>query len=175
MKKHIEYLRSLNACKKVVTYADQFDSLQAAWDVCERGDWMLWLLGKQAGEISSDSRKHLVWIACQCARLTLKYVPEGEARPLRAIETAEAYTRSEMTLDQVKKAAAAAAYAAAAYTASAYTAAYAAYTAAAYTAAYTAAAAADDARYYTLKLCADIIRANYAQVEIQCDTPEELA
>ena len=136
MKTHIEYLHSSCACNEAVTFADQFDSLQAAWDACERGDWMLWLLGKQAGKIGSDSRKHLVWIACQCARLALKYVPDGETRPLHAIEIAEKYCQGEATLDQVKDAAdtAYAAYAAAAYAAyaaAAYDTAYAAYAAAA--------------------------------------------
>lgn len=38
-------------------------------------------------------RRVAVWCAAQCARTALQYVPEGELRPLRAIEAAEAWAR----------------------------------------------------------------------------------
>ena len=177
MKKHVEYLRSLNACPSAVGYADKFDTLEEAWNACERGDWMLWLVGKlTGGEVGSDSRKKLVGVSCKCARLALPYVSEGETRPLMAIETCEAYTRGEATIDQVVSAARAAndaasdayaaaraaadasyaatvavlAYGAAVFAAAAYAAAYGADAAAAYAAAYAsdAAAYATDAAAY---------------------------
>jgi len=134
MKKHTIYLKKLNACHDAVEWADQFKSMQEVWDNCERGDWMLWLLGKQAGKPGTESRKKLVLTACRCARLTLKYVPKGEKRPLKAIQTAEKYAKGigDVSLQDVRDAAYAAADAAyAAYTAyAAYAAAYAAYAAA---------------------------------------------
>ena len=48
MKPHIKYLRKLEACEAAVVYASQFETLQAAWDNCEREDWMYWLLVKTA-------------------------------------------------------------------------------------------------------------------------------
>jgi len=39
-------LQSINACGEAIRWASDFDNAQAAWDACERGDWMLWLLGK---------------------------------------------------------------------------------------------------------------------------------
>ena len=48
MKPHIKYLRKLRACKAAVAYAQQFGTLQAAWDNCEREDWMYFLLRKTA-------------------------------------------------------------------------------------------------------------------------------
>ena len=97
------------------------------------------------------------------ARTVLDKIPDGEDRPRIAIETAEAWTRGEATLEQVY-ADAAAAYAAA-YTVATYAAAYAAYYAA--YAAYVAAASAayaSNAIYWAhlagapLKLLADIVR-----------------
>jgi len=78
-------------------------------------------------------RRFGVWCACQVAREALRFVPKDEQRPLRAIETAEAWVVGKATTDDVRSASAAAADAYA----------YAAY-AATYGAAY-AVAAADDA------------------------------
>ena len=102
MKTHIEALNDLGACKEAVEYAAQFPSLRAAWDACERGDWMLWLAGRNAGEPGTDGRRPLVLAACACARLSLVHVPQGELRPLKAIETAEAWARGDATLEQVR-------------------------------------------------------------------------
>lgn len=91
-------------------------------------------------------RRFDVWCACAVAREALRFVAEGELRPLRAIETAESWVRGIATAAQVESAAAAAddaayfPYAEAAYAA---TAAYAAaYVAIVESAAYFAASAA---------------------------------
>ena len=134
----VDELRAMDACEDAVEWAGTQPSLAQAWRRCKRGDWMLWLAGRRR-----VPRERLVWIACQCARLSLKYVPLGEDRPRIAIETAEAWTRGEAGLNQVLDAASAsyAAYADAAY-AAAYAASAAAYADAA------AADAAADAAYY---------------------------
>ena len=166
MKTHIKKLKKLHACHEAVEWAEQFNSMQEAWDKCIRGDWMLWLLGKLSGDPDSDSRKELVMIACKCARLALKHVPKGEKRPLKAIKTAEKWTRGKATLQQVRDAAAAAA---AAYAAAAADAAdYAAYAAdyAADAAAYAADAAYAAARSKTLKKCANIVRKHYPVIKL---------
>jgi hypothetical protein len=165
MKTWIDNLIETGACREALEWSKGFDSLEDAWKKCERGDWMLWLAGRLSGSPESDSRKRVVLTACQCARLALPYVTKGEKRPLKTIETAEAWARGEenITLADLRKAYA---YAAAAYAdVAAYDAAYAAY---AYDAAYAAYAAAADAAYdaydarkETLKKCADIVREYY--------------
>ena len=116
MKKHIAYLKKLGACLEAIEWAEQFNSAQEAWDRCERGDFMLWLLGKQSGPPKSKSRKKLVLTACKCARLALRHVPKDEKRPLKAIQTAEKYAKGVkgVSLQDVRNAAAAAAAATAA-------------------------------------------------------------
>ena len=151
MKKHIIKLKRLKACQEAIDYAKGFETLQDAWNACERGDWMLWLVGKQSGKPGSKKRKLLVLTACKCARLSLKYVAKGENRPLKAIETAEGWARGENTLDEVMSAASAA------NAASAASAAYASYAAA-------AASAAATAKKDTLKKCANIVRKNYPKI-----------
>jgi len=130
-----EKLKEINACFDAIQWAENYTSLQKAWDNCERGDWILWLIGKQAGKPESKSRKKLVLTACKCARLALKHVPKNEKRPLKAIQTAEKWAKGDnnISLQDVRSAAA---YAAAAY-------------------------AADAARNKTLKKCANIVRKNY--------------
>jgi len=126
-------LEALHACGDAVEWASQYKGArQRAWEQCERPDWMLWYLGKKVNAGAFD-RKRLVLAACACARTSLKFVPEGENRPLKAIETAESWARGEggVTLADVKLAYAAVATAAvAAYAAAAVAAAYAAYAAA---------------------------------------------
>jgi len=170
----IKKLKSLHPCNEAMEWLKEKPSIKVAWETCERGDWMLWLLGNLSGEVGSKSRKQLVWTACQCARLSLKYVTEGEKRPLITIETAEKYTKGLATLQEVR-AAYADAYANAVYisAAAAYAAATAAYAADAtadgtYTAAaatYAADATADAAaKNKILKQCANIVRENYHKV-----------
>ncbi len=99
-------------------------SHEEIWATCPQGDWLLWLAGK-----ANIDRKVLVMAACACTRLALRFVKEGELRPVKCIETTEAWCRGEATIEQVKEARREAAYA---YAAAA--AAYAADTAAAYAA-----------------------------------------
>jgi hypothetical protein len=128
-------------------------SAKQCWESCERADWLLWVAAR-----ANIDRNALVLAACACARTALKHVPKGEQRPLRAIETAEAWTRGEATIEQVRaardeawryRAAADAAAAAAA----AYAYAYAAADADAYADAYADAAA--DADAYAAAAAAD--------------------
>jgi len=108
-----DQLIKLKACSEAVEWVGK-RSLAKVWRDCQRADWMLWYLHK-----TDCDRKLLVKATCACARTALKYVPRGELRPLRAIETAEAWTQGEATLDQVKTAASAAYAACAVYAADA--------------------------------------------------------
>lgn len=132
-------LAKLGACSEA-RHADDGKSLRQVWNSCDRGGWLLWL----ADKLDID-RKLIVLAACDCARTALKFVPADESRPLRAIETAEAWCRGEAAIEQVNAAYAAAnaAYAAIAADAAASEAA---------NAAYAAYAAAENQ-------CADLVRA----------------
>jgi len=156
----------LAPCSDARKWLNEQNTWQEAWNSCPRADWLLWLIGKD----KSIAKKRIVVCACAIARTSLRFVKEGELRPLIAIETAERWAKGEATLDEVNQSrhgayasnaaypAAAAAYAADAAYAAAYAsnaAAYAAYpdaaayasNAAAYAAAADAADAADAAAY----------------------------
>jgi hypothetical protein len=157
---NLKPILELEPCEDGLEWLKAQPSMSAAWKNCERGDWMLWLLGKLAGPPESASRKKLVLAACACARLSLKYVAEGEESPRLAIETAENWARGEGATLEGVLAAAAAAYtaAASAAAAAAYNAAAAAYNAAVYA---SSAYASSAARKKTLLRCADIVRGMY--------------
>ena len=131
-------------------------SYKEFWDNSPRGDWLLYFAAKEG----STPHKLIVKAACQCARLSLPYVKQGELRPLQAIETTERWLEDKATIEEVNLAAAAAyaAYAAADYAAAYAAAAYAAYYAAdaAYAASY--AANAIDSKKEMQQKTADIVR-----------------
>ena len=83
------------ARKWLATQADP----ATAWETCERPDWMLWLAARRGVD-----RKTMVRIACACARTSLRFVPDGETRPLKAIEAAEAWCNDRATVQKVRSA-----------------------------------------------------------------------
>ncbi len=136
------------ACREAREWAERFDSLEEAWLVCERGDWMIWWLNSVLPDGGREDKRHQ--IACDCAEHALRLIPGGENRPRRAIETKRRWCAGEATDDELRESRCAAAAAAAAYAAAAAAYAYAAAVAAAADAAYAAAAAdaADAAAAY---------------------------
>ena len=120
-------LRNLNACSEAVTWCEGQRGLRSAWNNCERGDWMLWLLGKCAGPVGSANRKDLALCAVDVAKLALPYAGKNRKVCLRVYRVVKAYHDGTATIDDVR---AARRDAAAAYAAAYAYAAYAAYAAA---------------------------------------------
>lgn len=51
-----ENLQRIGACKPAVEWSKQFNTLDEAWAACDRADWMLWLLMKNAYAANSAAR-----------------------------------------------------------------------------------------------------------------------
>jgi len=149
-------IKSLGACQSALEWLQSYTDPQKAWGECERGDWMLWLLSCPSSD--NESRKKLVYTACQCARLALPNIKDERAR--KCIETTEAWTRGEASIAQVKDARSAA-YDAAVFAANdaTYDATYAAYAVAVFAAAYVN--YADAITAIDRKQCANIVREHY--------------
>lgn len=161
----------MDACEPAREWLCSYAHASDAWCDCPRGDWLLWLAGT-----GGVDRRLVVLAACDCARLALSHVPEGDLRPLRAIEAGEAWARGQ-SLHLRASYAYAYADAVAAYAASSYAryAASASYASASYAfyataatdaasyaacaAAYAATADATAARAASLAACADLVRA----------------
>ena len=158
---HTEKLQQMQACREGIEYARQFPTLQAAWDACERPDWMGWLLERSVtGENGSPVHRALVRITARCAMLAPELTGDRAQYELArqwACDAAMRFGEGENNRDECDAAAYAAADAAYAAYAYANAAAYAA-AAAAY-AAHTAA----DARKQILAECAQIIREEFPQ------------
>ena len=142
-------LETMCACPEAVKWIGKRGAM-TAWRDCNRADWMLWAAGK-----FGIDQKLIVLCACDIAETVLKYVPEGEDRPAKAIQTSRNWCNGTATKRECRAAAYAAydaAYDAAAAAAdAAYAAAYAAY---AYADAY-----ADAARKQSLAEQADLVKA----------------
>ncbi len=151
-------LADMSACGEGVEWARTQPAYATAWATCQRGDWMLWILGKLDKSAPwSKERKPLVRCAVACAAGVLECLPVGDGRDATEIclSVVQAWCEGAATREDVCDAADADnaaddAYAAASAAASAYAAsdaAYAAYVAAdvAYAAAASAYAASDAA------------------------------
>jgi hypothetical protein len=138
--KTIDDLIANKACKSGLIYARQHSTLAEAWNKCERGDWMWWLLrmDKVAKEIS-------VAFAKDCTNRARDYAAAYAIAAAAAAYAAAATYASAATYATYAAAAASAAAADAATADDA--AADAADAAATYAAATTIAATADDAAY----------------------------
>ena len=130
-----QILHDLGACGAAIEWAETFDTPQAAWDACDRGDWMLWLVDRVSGRVDSPSRRKLVLVSTECARLAWPYVHEQDCAVVQQwYEICERYGRGDpaVKLDDVRRAA--------------------------------WAAAGEAARAAVLKQCASIVRTSYPTV-----------
>ena len=149
MKSHTEALHKLGACQEGCSFADQFATWQECWDAIPRGDWSLWLIGKQPGAVDSPARRKLVGVCAAIAREVLPIFERrrpDDKRVRNCIELCDRYASGDQAvlLEDLREAR----YAADAAAADAY--AYA-----------DAAAAADAARISMQKKTAEIVRKHY--------------
>jgi hypothetical protein len=103
-------LNELEACSEAINWVKEkgFD-LKQAWNTCERYSWLYWLASRIGVE-----HKAIVNSACQNAKLVLKFVEEGEDRPLKAINKVERWCNCDESITtEILKSAASDAYASA--------------------------------------------------------------
>ena len=93
-------LIEMHACQDAVNWVED-RTIKQAWDDCYRGDWMLWLLEEMKGEEGWLDEKGIMLLGCWCARRSLKYIPKGETRPLKAIEAKEGWARGYVTEEKM--------------------------------------------------------------------------
>ena len=55
---YIERIEALGACAPALDWlrSEQYPSLQAAWDACPLGDWLLWVLAAMGHPAYSDAQ-----------------------------------------------------------------------------------------------------------------------
>ena len=100
----ITKLYKMAPCREAIEWAKNQPNKQAAWDQCERGDWMLWLLGGLSGPPGSEKRKKLVLASCDCAATALKYSGKNRKVTEKAIRTARLWARGKASIEDVRAA-----------------------------------------------------------------------
>lgn len=115
MKHWTDDLRKLGACSDAIEWAKGYDSLDAAWTACDRGNWMLWLVGRVSGKPGNEARRKLALCLCDVVEPALRFVPDGVDASHIAIDVLGRWARGEdgVTLYDVRRAADSSAFAAA--------------------------------------------------------------
>jgi len=96
-------LRAMGACPAAVKWARGYPSLQAAWDACERGDWMMWMIGHTPG---LDLRR-VGWLCYALASQSQYLVPPEERRPADCLALVARWCHGDTTIteDDLRRAA----------------------------------------------------------------------
>jgi hypothetical protein len=76
--KTVTILKRLKACQGAIEWAEGYPDLQAAWDACPRGDWMLWFLSRQKMPLRGAKHKAFIRVimglesrnSCKCSACT---------------------------------------------------------------------------------------------------------
>jgi hypothetical protein len=90
-----DWLKGENAHNDIVEWARPFgEDWERAWNECPRGDWLLAMAAR-----ARVDEKRIVLAAAACARQALEHVDPAESRPLRAIETAEAWANGSVSAE----------------------------------------------------------------------------
>ena len=91
-------LKELDACDDAIEWAKDYDNLQQAWDNCQRGDWMIWLINKMEWSNDKDLRLMAVAFARQVQHLM------NDQRSINALDVAQRYANGEATVDELRAA-----------------------------------------------------------------------
>ena len=87
-----------NACPEAKEWCKQYDTMNDAWDQCDRPDWMLWAL--ETMDYSDDSK--LRKCACRFVREVWELLTDERSR--NAVEVAERYADGNATDEELSAA-----------------------------------------------------------------------
>jgi len=85
-----QFVDKHHACNEGAKWALQYETMAEVYDNCQRGDWLLWVLGRA----KKINKRQSVRIAIFCAERVLSIFEEShpdDDRPRKAIDAAKAY------------------------------------------------------------------------------------
>lgn len=94
----MSYLQEIDACPEARQWADDQPDYKTAWEICERGDWMLRIAKKQDVCI-----RKITLAKVSCARL-VQHLMKDE-RSINALDVAERFGNGLATLEELNDAA----------------------------------------------------------------------
>lgn len=96
----------LGACSEAVAWAStQPNDPAAAWTTCQRGDWLMWLLGRMCSSRDDDSHRRIVAAACECARLARSLAVDPRVTTCLTITERWAAGDPTVTIGEIERAA----------------------------------------------------------------------
>ena len=106
-KEHFDWLETNEACQESMDWIaeNNIQSLEEAWNACERGDWLLWM----AEMLCVDQRK-LMMCGALCAHTVIQHMKDPRSR--NAVRVIFLWSRGKATDEQLEYARYAARYAA---------------------------------------------------------------
>jgi hypothetical protein len=75
--------------------------VRAMWNTSDRGDWLLWFAAQMIGKTGWPTHQQIVLASCRCARLTIGLITTDRCYSLKVLTTTEAWTRGEVTSQDV--------------------------------------------------------------------------
>lgn len=96
---HLNWLQTNKACNPSIQWIEEknIQSLEEAWNACERGDWLLWM----ATKLKVNKRK-LVLCAALCAHTVVQRMQDARSRD--AVRVAFLWGRGKATDEQLSSA-----------------------------------------------------------------------
>jgi hypothetical protein len=110
----VRLLKAKGACADGIEWAKQHRTASAAWEACDKPDWMLWAIDATGLADSKAMQKKLRLFACWCARNTpladgrVTWDLLTDERSRKAVEVAERFANGEATREELDAAWAAA-------------------------------------------------------------------
>lgn len=103
---YMDKIKQLKACDAAVVWLEenQFASLDKAWQACERGDWMLWLIGRTMNHDDEAQLRKLTLAKARCSKLVVHLMKDERSR--NAVEVAEQFGLGNATRQELADAAA---------------------------------------------------------------------
>ena len=105
--KLLVFLRKNGACS--LEAVEPFETVEEAWESCNRGDWMAWLVGKLVKHLPPEhpERRKLTLAAVKTARLVEHLLLPADKRIAEALELAERWGNGDpkIQLDDLRSAA----------------------------------------------------------------------
>ena len=91
-------LQELNACTEAMKWVGD-RTPQQALEQCDRGDWLLWWIGKERETKGFPNIREIILVEALCAKLVIHLMKDN--RSIQAVEVAERYGRGLATDEEL--------------------------------------------------------------------------
>ena len=95
-------LYALGVCDETCAWAAEHATLQDAWEACNLGGRMAWLLGRLSGYVDTPARKKLALVLCECFDMCPPLTDADlEVERLRGIDVIRLWARDKQGIEDL--------------------------------------------------------------------------